>query len=118
MEINMFIELLLVGVLVWKIVTDELHRKEVKELEDRLMARNFDEYKYFEKKFPKDVDIVHKAQKQSILTEQPIDAEEDIAVKKFVSGLEEDWSTEAIDKTNLPEIINEPKINREEDSQG
>ena len=112
----MFIEALLVGVLVWKFFSDWQHKREMSNLLDRFMSRNFDEYKYFEKKFPKDINIATKLQ-EGVLTEQAIDEKEEEHVKKFVSELEEDWGTDAIDKKRVPEIENESKINRVEDSQ-
>lgn len=114
----MFEQLLLVGVLVWKIISDELHRKQIQKLEDRLMARNFDEYKYFEHKFPKDVEIVAKAQEKAVEVEHSFNEVESDNTKKFIDGLEEDWKTDEIDKARIPENINESKINRKEDSSG
>lgn len=105
-----FLEALLVGVLVWHVVTEFLHRKERVQLLDRLMARNLDEYKYFEQKFPQDVKTVTKANEKLIEQEIATGEQEDAVTKEFVSGLEEDWGTDTIDKTQLSEIIKERKI--------
>ena len=107
----MFINLLLVCILAWHIVSEILHRKERALLSDRLMARSFDEFKYYEEKFPKDVKIATKATEKMVESDIAIDEAEDKKTKKFISGLEEDWGPDAIDKTELDKVMgitNEP----------
>ena len=109
-----YLELLLVGVLVWHVVYVLLHRKDMSNLLDRLMARSFEEFKYYEHKFPKDVKIATKATEKMVEKEMSVDEVEDEATKKFAAGLEEDWGPDAIDKTKIAEILDESKINRKE----
>jgi len=103
-----FLEALLVGVLFWHVISEFLHRLERQKLEDRLMARNFQEFKYYEEQFPKELKVVTKAREKEmdkIFEEKEV---EDESVKKFKNEVEEDWSTEAIDSKKLMEVTVEP----------
>ena len=55
--------------------------------------------------------IATKATEKMVESDIAVDEAEDKKTKKFISGLEEDWGPDAIDKTELDKVmgtINEP----------
>lgn len=94
-------------------ISEVFHRRERKDLLNRIMSRNFEEYQYYDKKYTRDLKEVDTLRKD-IRKEQRIEAElpaeklveEKEAYEKFTKGLEEDWSEDEIDKKKVSEIIN------------
>jgi len=110
----MYITIAFFSLFVWHVVSELLHRRERKELADRLMARSFNEFKYYEEQFPKELKVAEKVKKKEVeklFEEQKEEAE---ITEKFIQGLEEDWLPDEIDKKKIPEINNESEDHREE----
>jgi hypothetical protein len=105
------------AVLLWHIASELLNRKERKELLDRIMSKNYQEYEYYKEKYPVDVEEVVKVRDearnvraQSPMTEQDFEKPLDPEVKQFLESTEVDWNPEEVDVAKLKEMLN----NREE----
>jgi hypothetical protein len=94
----------------WHIVSELLNRKERDRTLNRLMAKNFQEFNYFDKKYDtdlKEVELLRDEERQ----EREIKAEEkeqglpdDKALETFVKGFEEEWG-EDINRAKLKEAM-------------
>lgn len=85
--------------------------KERSKLLDRIMARDFEQYEYYEKMFKgevKELKDQRKGAKKENKEDVEIKKEMDIEFKKekeFIEGLDEDWSGEDVDVEKLREKI-------------
>jgi len=88
-----------------------LHIKERESLLNRVMARDYEQFQYYEKMFKGEVDELkdqRKEVKEENREDEEIKKEMDLEYakeKKFIEGTEEDWSTEDIDLEKLRERI-------------
>lgn len=87
------------GAIVWNAVSSILHTKERKTLLNRVMARNYEEFKYYEEKYPEDIKEVKKIraetrEEREELKEEPLD---EAKALEFEQHLEEDWNPEELD---------------------
>jgi len=103
------ISMALGALFIWHVISELLHRKERQGLEDRLMARNFDEFKYHQ------VSLIPRTEALTPSKKDAMGDEDRKRIEAFVSQTEEDWAPEEIDLERLPEVINEPKDDRSED---
>lgn len=94
------------GLLILYAVSEIFHRRERKSLLNRIMSKDYGEYKYFVDKYPKDLKEVERIRKE--VRKQPANEidfsknpEDEKAYEKFVKGLEEEWSEDEIDKSKI-----------------
>ncbi|MCM8781735.1 MAG: hypothetical protein NC828_01595 [Candidatus Omnitrophica bacterium] len=88
-------------VLIWFIIKDFLWERRQGKLLNRLMARNYEEFKYYEEKYKKDVKQNEKA--RDILIEQAMKepSSSSKSNESDLEDLEEDWlSEEALGREN------------------
>jgi hypothetical protein len=102
-------------ILIYHFTCEYFNRRERGRLLDRIMARNFAEFEYYDKKFVPDVKEV-KALRQEAKDEREklkaVDfiptgyttARED-PVEKFLKAYEEDWSADEIDRGEVQKIL-------------
>ena len=90
-----------------------LFYKERKELLNRIMAKSYEQYEYFQKMFKGEVDEVKKLREDARAKageDEEIKSELDLEYKKekeFIEQTEEDWPIEEVD---LPELRDRIKI--------
>jgi hypothetical protein len=101
-----------IAVFVWHVVSTLLDRKERHELLDRVMSKNYQEFEYYNKKYPVDVEEVVKVReearevrKESPFTEQDFDKPVDDDVKQFLASTETDWNPEEVDVEKLKKML-------------
>lgn len=86
------------------------HFFERRKLLNRIMAKNYGEYQYFEKQHKDDVKDLKKLRERATKDMEEIDIEDEIAEntsekqRTFMEGLESDWSDEEIDKSKIKEM--------------
>ncbi len=84
-------------ILVWHIVSELLHRDEKKKLLNRLMAKNFDQFEYYENKYAEDVKEVAALRDESRKERDQGEAkaivvDDETSLHQF----EEEWSEEEL----------------------
>ena len=90
-----------------------LFMKERKSLLNRLMARNYEQFQYYEQMFKGEVEELKKDRdevREEKTEDDEIKKEMDLKYKKekkFIEGTDEDWEEEDIDFKKLREKINE-----------
>ena len=101
---------LFIGATVFIVV---LFLKQQRNLLDRLMSKNYEQYEYFQKQFDEEVEELKK-QRADVRVENKEDAEikKEMDVeygkeKEFIEGTEEDWSEEDVDLEKLREKLKE-----------
>ena len=102
----------------WYIVNDLLNRVERRKLINRIMARNYREFEYFDKKFQNDVKTTREAEKIMMQPEEVVPGQTEELTpedRQFLRGMDEDWPEEVIDNKRLREVIGESKKYREND---
>lgn len=114
----MYLFIAFCAVLVWHIADSLLSRKERRELLNRIMSKNYQEYEYYAQKYPEDVKEVTKIRDEarevrgaSPMTEQDFEKPLDPEVKQFLESTEVDWNPEEVDINKLKEMLdarNEP----------
>ena len=93
--------LIIAGVILgWHIVSELLHRDEKKKLLNRLMAKNYDQYEYYEEKYQKDVAEVAALRDESRKErekgeEDVVRVDDEVDLDQF----EEEWSSEEMEQT-------------------
>lgn len=93
------------GAMAWNAISSVLHAKERKTLLNRVMARNYEEFKYYEEKYPEDIKEVKKMraddrEEREEPKEEPLD---DAKAREFEQHLEEDWSPDELDIEKIKE---------------
>lgn len=87
---------------------DIQNRRERTKLLNRIMARDYKEFEYFDKKFKSDVDEEVNLRKETRQMIAETDASSEAAtppeVKKFLSEVEEDWTESDLDLQKLPKL--------------
>jgi hypothetical protein len=86
--------------------------KERNQLLNRIMARNYEEFKYYEEKYPKDIGELQKIRQEERkergrdnTTPPDIMGDEAEAVARKIDGFEEDWGDEEVDQKAILESI-------------
>ena len=89
------------------------HRKDITKLLNRVMARNYEEYEYYDKKYPRDLKELDNIREQEnkiretnleeLRGEEPFSTDEDIAKK--IDEFEEDWKPEELDFQKVKDSI-------------
>ena len=83
------------------------YEKRIKDMTDRLMATNFEEYKYYKKKYPTDLKEIEKlrkdARKEDTRTETELQFHNPETIKRL-GRFEEDWGAEEVDEKQLEEM--------------
>jgi hypothetical protein len=98
-------------ILIYHFICEYFNRRERGRLLDRLMARNFAEFEYYDKKFMPDIEEVKTLRKEAKEVRESIKvAPERIAgvddpVEKFIKSYEEDWGLDEIDRGKVQEIL-------------
>lgn len=100
-----------IAIFCWYVVSDIFNRLERNKLLNRLMARNYQEYEYYDKKYKKDLKEVESLRDESrrdrttgdIEPIQPPD--EAAATDRIIAAFEEDWGEGEVDKTKVTDII-------------
>ena len=97
---------------IWHIASELLNRKERDRTLNRLMAKDFPEFNYYDKKYQtdlKEVELLRDDERK----EREVKAEEkeqgvpdEDAVNRFVKGFEEEWGDD-INKAKAKELIKE-----------
>lgn len=97
------------ALLAWLIVSDFLNRHERTKLLNRLMARNYQEYEYYDKKYKgdlKEVEALRDESRDDRLSEDDVAQEAvDKEDQRIIDAFDEDWNTNEIDKTKIADII-------------
>ncbi len=100
--------LIIFGVMAGMSMLRELwNRKEKKVMLDRVMARNYQEYEYYQGMFKEEVNEMKKLRDEARDT-RVVEPLEDITPKEsstLLDSLEEDWNAEDIDMEKLKEKI-------------
>jgi hypothetical protein len=101
------------AVFAWHIASELLNRKERKDLLNRVMSKNYQEYEYYAKKYPEDVKEVTQLREEaravrgeSPMTEQDFAKPIDPDVEQFLASTEVDWNPEEVDVDRLKEMLN------------
>lgn len=84
------------------------HRKEKKDLLSRIMARNFQEYEYYNKAFKEEVGEMGKLRDEARDNRKTEEAEEEITPREKLNTLDsfdEDWDEDDIDMAKLKERV-------------
>ena len=102
-------------VFAWHIVNSFLDRKERDRLMNRIMSKNYTEFEYYDKKFPEDVkevvELREEARKErSELMPHDVESSAPEEVTKFIEGLDEDWSSDDVDKDVIKKLINDERM--------
>lgn len=108
----LYLGIAFLSLLAWHIFSEISNRRERTKLLDRIMARTYVEYEYYDKKFPEDVKTVREAEKAVIATEKTaLDESSEISPdqQKFLDGMDEDWRRETIDTAKLREVMDDNK---------
>ena len=96
----LYLGIAFLALLAWHIFSEISNRRERTKLLDRIMARTYVEYEYYDKKFPEDVKTVREAEKAVIATEKTA-LDESVEMtpeqQQFLDGMDEDWRRETID---------------------
>lgn len=118
-------ELILTGIIVglfgWNVISDLLARHERERLIDRIMAKDYQEFEYYDKKYQGDLDEVEKLRDEDrkIRKEDKEAFAEDVKLddktKRYLEGMESDWSPVELDTKKLKEIADESSFNNEND---
>jgi hypothetical protein len=106
-----------IGVLIWHIISEILWKEERKELIDRLHAKNFQEFKYYNEQYQGDLQTLKKLREDEFKKLKKEEAKPvDINTEKFLSELEEDWRPETLDEEAIKrmEVKIESQNNRED----
>ena len=92
-----------------------LFANERKTLLDRIMAKDYAQYEYYQKMFKEEVDELTKLRddtrtekKQEDEFDKEMDKEFSVE-KKFVEGIDEDFAVEDVDLPKLREVLNKDK---------
>ena len=100
-------ELIISAGLAYHVMTVMSHKRQVDKLLNRLMARNYQEFEYYEKKFDDDRDelkrrrdIERKAANQ-VLRKKAVPDERE--AERVLSQLEDDWDVDEVDTEKLLE---------------
>ena len=95
------------GAILWNAISSILHAKERKTLLNRVMARNYEEFKYYEEKYPGDIKEVkglreeaRTEREETKSTTEPLD---EARAKEFAGNLEEDWDSEELNLEKIKE---------------
>jgi len=100
------------ALLAWHVTEHLLDRKERRELLNRVMSKNYQEFEYYDKKYPTDIkemeelrDEARDARKTQPLKDS--DFEQDIPkdVAKFLDATETDWRPDEVDVDKIKEMI-------------
>lgn len=93
------------GAILWNAVSTIFNNKERRVLLNRIMSRNYEEFKYYEEKYPEDIKEVKKMRTETRtereeLKEEPLDI---ARAEEFEAELEEDWSPEELNLEKIKE---------------
>jgi len=93
------------------VLQEWLHMRERKSLLDRVMARDYEQYEYFQQQFKGEVEELknqredareEKSEDDEIKKEMDLEYEKE---KEFIEGTEEDWDENEVDLEKLRERI-------------
>jgi hypothetical protein len=102
-----YIIYLMFGYIIYR---DIINDKRIKDLLNRIMARNFEEHQYYAKKYDKDLKEVGKMRDEAREErdndlKDVVDSELDNEEKKIMSEFDEDWADNEVDKTKVADLI-------------
>lgn len=105
---NWFLGFILV--LVWHVIDEQLNRRERDKLLNRIMAKDYQEYEYYDKKYKGDlreVKALRDESRKDRATEEDDQAAASVGdkVEKVMAALEEDWAPGEIDETKIEDIL-------------
>ncbi len=110
----MYLFIAFCAVFLYHVYSEEKNRRERKDLLNRIMSKNYQEYEYYDKKYPADVKEVEAIREEardirgtSPMTEQDFEKPLDPEVKQFLESTEVDWNPEEVDVDKLKEMLNE-----------
>jgi hypothetical protein len=93
----------------WLIVSDLLNRHERIKLLNRVMAKNYQEFEYYDKKYEgdlKEVEALRDESRDGRVEEIQANEElEDKDNRKIMDAFDEDWANDEIDKTKIADIV-------------
>lgn len=83
----------------WHVIREFQHRRDMSNMLDRLMSKNYSEYQYYDQKWQKDLAEVEAMRKEERGSREEARSEtpdasaatEDVAVDNFLKAYEEDW---------------------------
>jgi len=91
---NLYLLGMLAAVIAYILYKDIKHEARVERFLNRLMAKDFQEFNYYDKKFDKDLDAEEKARKIQLTTieeDLKVESEDKKDPKKNLDNFEEDW---------------------------
>ena len=110
----MYLFIAFCAVFIYHVYSEEHNRRERKDMLNRIMSKNYQEYQYYAKKYPVDVKEVEALRNEardvrgaSPMTEQNFERPVDPEVKQFLEGTEVDWNPEEVDVDKLKEMLSE-----------
>lgn len=113
----MYLFIAFMALLAWHVASELLNRKERKDLLNRVMSKNYQEYQYYETKYPEDVkevvqlrDEARDSRGTTPLTEENFSKPLDPEVKQFLESTEVDWNPEEVDVDKLKEMLTNGRI--------
>lgn len=108
----MYLFVAFMTLLVWYVIDTMLARRERSKLLDRLMARDYREYMYYDRKYPhdlKELELMRAEDRQlraeSPYREQTLEEEVPAEVKRFLDSTESDWKADEVDIEKIKEVI-------------
>ena len=95
------------GILAWHLISEFLWKRERTKLLNRIMAKDYTEFEFYDKQYKSDLNEVNKLRKTVRKTSKIPEQESviDKEGKQFIGQLEEDWAEEEIDNTKLRKIV-------------
>lgn len=95
----------------WYVISDILNRLERNKLLNRLMAKNYQEFEYYDKKYEKDLKEVESLRDESRRDRTTGDSEpvqppdESAEAERIIAAFEEDWGEGEVDKTKVTDVV-------------
>ena len=103
MNYEMFLGIGFLATLAWAVVKDAIAQRRVDKLLNRIMAKHYEEFKYYEEKYPEDLKEL-----QTMRAESRVEQKEVVEHELFendeidLAQFEEDWAASELDQSKLP----------------
>lgn len=90
---------------------DIINDRRIKDLLNRIMARNFEEHQYYAKKYDTDLKEVVKMrdearEERTDELKEVVDSVENREVDRVIENFEEDWGENEVDRTKIADLVN------------
>jgi len=93
--------------LAYIIYRDVVYDHRLNKLLNRVMSKNYQEFEYYDKKYPgdlKEVDALRNEARDERKIDVPED-KEDIETREILEAFDEDWAPSEVDKTKVADLL-------------